>query len=438
MLTLISVIFVFSILVVIHELGHFIAARLMGVRVEKFSIGMPPTLYSKKIGDTEWCISAIPLGGFVKMSGFVDESMDTNITGADYEYSSKPVWKRMIIISAGVIMNLLLAMLIYAVLSFSQGKTITPTTVVDVDPNSTIAERVGFKTGDRVIAVNGTPVDNWNDLLTLFYGSMDKGVSFTVQRDEQTMELHYARELLSEKKGEQLGISPMFPARVGDVRPDMPAASIGLTRGDVITELNGRPVNSWQEMTEIIRANPGKAIQIKWRHDGIEREGSITPVVKNTVSKDGVESTYGMIGIGVYLEKEPVSLSEAIAYGIRQPFVIIDFNIKGLWWWMSGVKTADETLGGPLMIAKMAGEAAEAGWVTLFSLIAALSSVLAFFNILPIPVLDGGHLFLLLIEAVTRKPLSVKTRLRVQQAGMALLLFFIIFVLYVDVNRLLF
>ncbi|HHM01848.1 MAG TPA: PDZ domain-containing protein, partial [Caldithrix abyssi] len=245
-------------------------------------------------------------------------------------------------------------------------------------------------------------------------------------------------ELLSEKKGEQLGISPMFPARVGDVRPDMPAASIGLTRGDVITELNGRPVNSWQEMTEIIRANPGKAIQIKWRHDGIEREGSITPVVKNTVSKDGVESTYGMIGIGVYLEKEPVSLSEAIAYGIRQPFVIIDFNIKGLWWWMSGVKTADETLGGPLMIAKMAGEAAEAGWVTLFSLIAALSSVLAFFNILPIPVLDGGHLFLLLIEAVTRKPLSVKTRLRVQQAGMALLLFFIIFVLYVDVNRLLF
>ncbi len=438
MLTLISVIFVFSVLVVIHELGHFIAARLMGVRVEKFSIGMPPTLFSKKIGDTEWCISAIPLGGFVKMSGFVDESLDTNVTGADYEYSSKPVWKRMIIISAGVIMNMILAMIIYAVLSFSQGKTITPTTVVNVDDTSAIAAQVGFETGDKIVAVNGQAVDNWNDMIGIFYGSIDQGVTFTVERDGKSLQLHYGKELLSEKKGEQLGISPLFPARVGDVRQDMPAGALGLETGDIITELNGKPVNSWQEMTEIIRGNPGKPLSIKWIHNGVEKSGTITPAVQNTVSSDGAESSYGMIGIGVYFEKKEVSLAEAITYGIEQPFVIITFNIKGLWWWISGVKTADETIGGPLMIAKMAGDAAEAGWVTLFSLIAALSSVLAFFNILPVPVLDGGHLVLLMIEAVTRKPLSVQARVRVQQVGMALLLFFIIFVLYVDVNRLLF
>ncbi len=438
MLTLISVIFVFSVLVVIHELGHFIAARLMGVRVEKFSIGMPPTLFSKKIGDTEWCISAIPLGGFVKMSGFVDESMDTNITGADYEYSSKPVWKRMVIISAGVIMNLILAMVIYAVLSFSLGETITPTTIVNVDSNSAIATQVGFKTGDRIVAVNGQAVDNWEDMISIFYGAIDQGVTFTVEREGQTLQLKYAKELLSEKKGEQLGIYPLYAAKVGEVQKDMPAGELGLEKGDIITELDGRPIHNWQEMTDVIRENPGKAISIKWIHNGVEKSATITPAVKNTVSKDGIESSYGMIGIGVFLEKKPVSLIEAITYGIEQPFVIIAFNIKGLWWWISGVKTADETIGGPLMIAKMAGEAAEAGWVTLFSLIAALSSVLAFFNILPIPVLDGGHLFLLLIEAVTRKPLSVQARVRVQQVGMALLLFFIIFVLYVDVNRLLF
>ncbi|RMH64160.1 MAG: RIP metalloprotease RseP [Calditrichaeota bacterium] len=438
MLTIISGIFVFGILVIIHELGHFWAARLMGVRVERFSIGMPPVIYSKKIGDTEWCLSAIPLGGYVKMAGFVDESMDTKITGADDEYSSKPVWKRMVIITAGVIMNLLLAMVIYAALSFTQGKTITPVTRIQVEEQSPVARVVGFKTGDKIVSVNDKPVHSWNEIIQYFYDDIDQGVRFKIERDGTIQTLTYKKELLSRKKGELLGISPMFPAKVGEVRPDMPAGKLGLQTGDRIVALDGQPVSTWQEMTEIIRSHPGRPIAIEWMRGDQHMKGTITPATQNMTTSEGKEETYGIIGIGVYVEHLPVSLKEALVYGVRQPFEIIAFNIKGLWWWISGVKTADETIGGPLMIVKMAGDAAEAGWVQLWNLIAALSSVLAFFNILPIPVLDGGHLVFLIIEGITRREVSIKTRLRVQQVGMALLLMFIVFVLFVDVNRLLF
>ena len=190
-------------------------------------------------------------------------------------------------------------------------------------------------------------------------------------------------------------------------------------------------------MTEIIRANPEKAVDIKWVHDGTVKTGQIVPKMVNSIDEEGKDVSYGQIGITYYYIHNSISFGKAVKLGIIQPFSVILLNIKGLKWWISGVKTAKETIGGPVTIARLAGEAAEKGWVSYLSILAALSSVLAFFNILPIPALDGGHLSFLLVEAVMGKPLSVKTRLIIQQVGMALLLTFIIFVLYVDFDRIL-
>ncbi len=435
LINILAIIFVFGLLVLIHELGHFLAARWMGVRVERFSIGFPPVLYSRKIGDTEFCLSAIPLGGYVKMAGFVDESMDTKETGADDEYSSKPVWKRMVIITAGVIMNFILAVVIYTFLSFSQGEVVNSTTTITVSGESGVAEKIGLQSGDEILAINGEKVDEWNDIPVTFFEHIEDDVRFDIVRDGQQMQLTYKGEWLSEEKGELLDIRPLMPARVGDVSPDMPAAEVGLQDGDRIVSITGKPVNTWDEMSEIIRAHPGEEISIAWQRNGQQMESTIKPITYNNVDESGTESSYGIIGIRPFIERKDISFARAAEVGITQPFVIMYLNIKGMWWWISGKKTATETIGGPVMIAKMAGDAARAGWIQFWSLIAALSTVLAFFNILPIPALDGGHLAFLIAEGIMGRPLSIRTRLIIQQVGMALLLTFIIFVLYIDINR---
>lgn len=435
---ILSIIFAFGILVLIHELGHFLAAKWMGVRVEKFSIGFPPRLFSKKIGETEFSISAIPLGGYVKMSGFIDESMDSKLTGADYEYSSKPVWRRMIIITAGVIMNLLLAIVIYTFLSYSQGETKNPTTTIKVTGESGIAKKIGFKDGDKILSVNNQPVEYWDQVGLGFFDNIENDVTFKVQRGEATLDLVYKHQWLSDEKGELLDIAPVLPARVGETVPDMPASDIGLQRGDVITELDGKPINNWQEMTEVIRNNPEKPMSIKWNRDGSFHQATITPKKIHSTDDEENDTSFGQIGIGYYYLQKPVSFGTALVNGIVQPFRIIYMNIMGLKWVISGVKSAEESFAGPGTIAKMVSDAADRGWVYYLNMLGILNSVLAFFNMLPIPALDGGHFAFLLVEGIMRKPLSIKTRIVVQQLGMALLLSLIVFILYIDFNRLFF
>ena len=159
-----AIVFVFGLLVVIHELGHFLAAKWMGVRVERFSIGFPPRLFGKKIGDTDYCISAIPLGGYVKLSGMIDESMDGQVTGADYEYSSKPVWRRVIIITAGVVMNFILAILILTIVSYTKGEVVYPSTEIGNMGEQGIARKIGFQVGDKITAIEGVSIGTWNEI----------------------------------------------------------------------------------------------------------------------------------------------------------------------------------------------------------------------------------------------------------------------------------
>jgi regulator of sigma E protease len=433
-----SAVFAFGILIVIHELGHFLAAKWMGVRVEKFSVGFPPRLFGKKIGDTDYCISAIPLGGYVKLSGMIDESMDTAETGADYEFNSKPVWKRIVIISAGVIMNFFLAVLIMTILTYSMGERITPFTEIGQVGKEGIAKKIGFEVGDQILALNDVAVTNWEAIQLEYIKNLNSDISFKVKRNEEIINLEYQREWFSDKNAEFLDIFYMPSARIGEVQADMPAGKIGLLSGDLITELNGKVVNNWSEMTDIIKAHPGEPIQMTYVRGSEKIETTIVPNAIEETDEDGEMTRFGRIGVMYYYEKQSTTLTRSVYLGFSKTFSLIGLNMRGIWWVVTGAKSAKEVVGGPIMIAKMAGDAAAAGWENYWTLIAALSAILAFFNILPIPALDGGHLTFLLYEAVFRKPLSLKIRLVVQQVGMALLLTLLIFILYVDLRRLFF
>jgi len=182
---IIYIAFLFSFLVFFHELGHFLAAKLMGVRVERFSIGFPPRVFGKKIGDTDYCFSAIPFGGYVKMSGMIDESLDKETTGADYEYNSKPVWKRVIIITAGVVMNFIIAITIMTFMNYSQGLKILPYTEIGVVGKDGVAQKVGFQVKDKILAVNGVEVHTWSDVNKEFINNLNRDIRFSILRNDQ-------------------------------------------------------------------------------------------------------------------------------------------------------------------------------------------------------------------------------------------------------------
>jgi len=438
MLNIIAVIFVFSVLVIIHELGHFLAARWMGVRVEKFSIGFPPTIYRKKLGETEFSISAIPLGGYVKMAGFIDESLDENITGADYEFNSKPVWKRIVIIVAGVIMNLILAVAILTSLNMIEGERITPVTTIGYVGEDGIAEKIGFQKFDKVLFVNDKKISNWNEVHAAFIDNLNRDITFKVLRSDSELDLLYKKEWFSEEKGEQLDIAAHYPARAGDITPGMPAAELGLQRGDLITSVGGKEVDGWIAMTEEIRGAADTEVEISWMRSGKLMQGKITPQAFEETNEEGELEEVGKIGISLYFEHRDIGFLRAVSNGFTNTYDLVVLNMRSLYWVISGTKTAKEVIGGPIMIAKMAGDAAHAGLNYLLYLIAALSAVLAFFNVLPIPGLDGGHLVFLIFEGILGKPIPVNVKIKIQQVGMAILLSLIIFVVYIDIKRLLF
>jgi regulator of sigma E protease len=435
---LLAVAFVFSFLVFFHELGHFLAAKLMGVRVERFSIGFPPRIFGKKIGDTDYCISAIPFGGYVKMSGMIDESLDKETTGADYEFNSKPVWKRVVIITAGVIMNFIIAIVIMTSLNYSLGKSILPYTEIGAVGTEGIAEKVGFKVKDKIIAVNGVSVNTWNDINKEFIKNLNNDIRFLVERQGQSLFLDYNKEWFAEEKGELLDLAPMPSSKIGEVKPGMPASEAGMQSGDKIIEIAGVGVSNWMELTNEIRKYPGDSITVKWVRNGKILSAVMSPALSTQEDSAGAMITVGKIGVGYYYDHTPISFSEAVASGFTGTIDMIALNIRGLGWILTGVKPAKDVIGGPIMIAKLAGEAAESGWDNYWAFIAYLSAILAFFNILPIPALDGGHLIILFIEGIRRKPLSVNTVVRIQQVGMAILLTFIVLVLYVDISRIFF
>jgi regulator of sigma E protease len=452
------VILALGILVFVHELGHFLAARLFGMRVDAFSIGFPPVIARLKRGDTEYRLGAVPLGGYVKIAGMVDESMDTEGLSSEPtpdEFRAKPVWQRVVVITAGVIFNLILAAFIFIGLALAYGEAYVPAENVQSVwvRDGSIADEMGMQTGDRIVAVNGETLERFDDVADPSALAADP-FTLTVERAGESLVLTGPDQIMSrlsrsEANGplDALGIS-VQPTAIGGVMPGSPAADAGIAPGDHITGVDGEPVAFWDELTERIHGSAGEPVYLEWVRPAAEVEAEAPPAAVSgswavyrafVTPRPQPDGTYRL---GVQTDADALgvryrdySAGEAIQAGLRDAWRNTAFYVQVIGRLFTGKENVRDSVGGPLMIAKQTKEAADQGMGTFWLMVAMLSIALAVFNILPIPALDGGHLMFLLYEGITRREPSLRVRMAVQQAGIMLLLAFMAFVIFNDAAR---
>lgn len=420
--TIVSFIIALGILVFVHELGHFLVAKRAGIRVERFSLGYPPKMIGFTYGETEYCISWVPFGGYVKVAGMADVGTD-DTTGAPWEFPSKSVGQRIGVIAAGPLMNFLFAFCAFVLLYNVYGIDTIDSTRVNPEKGS-IAERRGLQDGDLILSVDGAPVSNAYELSEALELSSGAGVSLEIERDQQLVTL----ELPASDDDGDYGLRLLLPTTVGNVIDGMPAADLGLEPGDRIHLVAGTPVATWTQMREAISGHPDEAITISWQRDGRVMEGAITP--------QGVgegEDRIGQIGISPHSSTTAVGFFEATQLAMRNVVASSGLILEFL-----GRIYQPENynqVGGPISIAKMAGDTAERGTRDYINFLAQLSVNLAILNLLPIPVLDGGHLLFLAMEAVRGRPPSLRLREISQQVGLVVILFIMVLVTFNDLNR---
>ena len=462
-----------TILVFIHELGHFLTAKYFGMRVERFSIGFPPTIFGRKYGDTEYAVGATPLGGYVKITGMIDESLDTDHVERDpdpWEFRAKPVWQRIIVISAGVVFNAILAIFVFGGISWSQGETYIPAENVKqvYVQEGSVAYDLGLRTGDHIVELNGKPLERFDQLNPSSLVAADS-LTLTVVRGGERERLVGPANIITrlsraQNNNQGFGLG-YFPPLIGGVLKGSPADSAGLQTGDRILRVRDDSIRFFMEMSTFVQEAEGEPITVRWfRSDslaGARSDLGTATLVRETdegrIYTADIPADYDeerqryLIGVRGP-EGSPVTrkvLSEE--FGIQQtsfgPMEALRAGFTETWTTgktivvtlkrvITGRDSLTETLGGPVMIAKVTSEAASAGSIPYWRLIAALSITLAIMNILPIPALDGGQLLFLLYEAVTRRRPSVRVRLVAQQVGMILLIGFMAFLIFNDILRL--
>ncbi len=430
MLTLIVFLLVLGLLVFVHEFGHFLYAKRAGVRVEVFSFGFGPRLVGRKHGETDYRISAIPLGGYVKMRG---EDPGDEEAGAEDSFARKPVWARMKIVVAGPVMNLLLPFLLMPLVylvGIHQPAYQDRRPVVGWVNQDSPAQKAGFQRGDEIRSIRGEAVDTWEKANILFASNPNRPLKVTVVRNGSPLELELTPEPAGSAGG-YAGLSPEMPAVVGSVSPGTPAEEAGLQEGDRIVSINGEAVVHWTQMADIIRAHPEEPLLFEIRRGEENLSLTIRP-------KRDPQTNAGLVGIVHRQETvfKRYGFRDSVKSGFRdiyQSFLLTFYVLGKLLTGGLSIKT----LGGPILIAKMTGDAARVGLSSLISFVAFLSLQLGILNLLPIPVLDGGHVLFLSIEAVMRRPLNVKIREAAQQVGFVLLLLFILIISYNDILRVL-
>ena len=338
-----------GVLIFVHELGHFLVAKWAGIRVERFSLGFPPKMIGKTVGETDYCISWLPLGGYVKMAG---ENPDDPTTGDPREFMSKPVGVRSLVILAGPAMNFVAAVLVFIGVLWLHGRDMP-------DPTQVV---------------------------------------------------------------------------VGPVIADGPADRVGIKTGDVIIAVDHERVAEFDKMAKLIHGRPGDSIEVLWRHEGDLYSARFPTRTDTAKTTDGRDTVVGMIGIGMGYITQRVGFADAVSGGIKQTFDFCREMVKFLGGLVSGSVSIDN-VSGPVGIAQIAGKVAKEGWAVLLNFMAILSLNLALLNILPIPILDGGHLVFLFLEKLRGRPLSMRQRAVAQQVGLVLLLLLIVTVTYHDIAR---
>lgn len=424
-----------TILVGLHELGHMLTAKWFGMRVEKYAIGFPPKVFSKQIGETEYMLGAVPLGGFVKISGMIDESMDTAAMAEapkPYEFRSKPAWQRLIVMMGGIIVNVLTGILIYIILTYKYGEAYLPAAEAKYGiAVSKEGKQIGLQDGDKIVKVNGKPIQEFDEIYNMDV-LMDAGSYYTVERGGQLRDVPIPpnlMELMSEKKKDReqaLFAVPRETFAVEQVVAGSAAAKAGLKSGDQIVKVGDRSTQFFHELQAALLANAGKPTKLE-----VIRNGKPITLQAN-VQEDG---TLGFIRKPMlnYATRQ-FTLAESIPKGTEQAFNVILLNIKGFGKIFRGEVSASKSLSGPIGIAQVFGDTFN--WVKFWTVVAMLSMVLAFMNFLPIPALDGGHVMFLTYEMVTGQKPSDKFLENAQKVGMVLLLGLMAFAIFNDVFKL--
>ena len=422
-----------GILIFIHELGHFLAAKLTGMRVDRFSIGFPPRAFGKVIGETDYCISWIPIGGYVKIAGMIDESFDTDFLSHEpqpWEFRARPMWARMVVISAGVIMNILLAIAIFWGINYAQGKYVKETTEIGYVVEGSPADKAGLLTGDQILSINGKSVSHWDEVQSLMYiQNLGDDISLKLRRGDLERMFSIPRKNIPELSQEQFGIYEAHASpKVEGVVAGMPAERIGLHTGDIITALDGRTVFSSYQVVHYVRKHAGDTIALSWKRS------------EEVFSGKAAVTAEGRIGINIGRYNGPFkriqySIFEAFPEGITDVAQASVLFYKSITQVIAGKVSFKESFGGPIKIAQLATQSAEYGLISYLGFMALLSMSLAILNILPIPALDGGHLALLLYEKIFHREIPHKVKIAIQQAGFILLLVFMAFVIYNDISN---
>jgi regulator of sigma E protease len=419
-----------SILVGVHELGHMLAAKYFGMRVEKFSIGFPPKIFGKKIGQTEYSIGMIPLGGFVKISGMVDESMDTEQLAQapqPWEFRSKPAWQRLIVMLGGIIVNVVTGIVLFVFLTYVYGEEYLPVSEVNkagiyARPS---AQKIGIQSGDKILKVNGIAVKDFAETREVYLGSNG---TYTLLRGDKEVEVKIPATLLNEISDKDNGfIEPLITFKVGEVSTDKPAFKAGLKENDKIVAINGTEVLYFQYFSDALKQNKNKDIVLKIQRG---KELLTIPVKVDTA---------GIIGFkpipldNLKTSTRSYSLVASIPRGAYKSFKVIFDQLRAFSKIFRRELDASNSLGSFLTIGKAYGPVWE--WFRFLSLTAMLSMVLAFMNLLPIPALDGGHVVFLLYEMISGKKPSDKFLENAQKVGMVILLALMVFAIGNDIFR---
>ncbi len=434
MTTLLAFAFVLGVLVFVHELGHFLAARWNGVRVLTFSLGFGPKLLKFRRGDTEYCLSAIPLGGYVKMAG---ENPEDPRSGQPDEFLSKSKWQRFQILIMGPAMNLILAVIVLAVV-LMQGAVmpayLNKAARVGVVLTGSPAERAGVHPGDIITRVGSAPVSTWEQLEIAVSSRPDLEVEMLVMRAGQEQRLTIRPDTTelrtrSDARFEvgTIGVLPDVNPSIRGVIAGQPADAAGLKAGDLIVSINGQRMVLASQVAETIAKHPDEPITIVVRRDGAEQSIAVTPARQGDTARIGIQPADAV-------ESFMPSPLQAIGMSVQRNVEMAGMIFRTLGDLFIG-QASPRQLMGPVGIAQLSGESAQLGWIALFTLMASLSLNLGLLNLLPIPVLDGGHIFIMAIETVARRDFSLAVKEKMLFAGFVALMALMVTVIYNDLTR---
>ncbi len=444
MTTLLAFLVVIFVLVIVHEYGHYLAARLAGVKVLRFSIGFGKPLFTKRFGqdDTEWTLSALPLGGYVKM---LDEREGhVEVSEAHRAFNRAPVLRRIIIVAAGPLANFLLAILVFWVLFVHGVPSIKP--IIGEPGQGTPAAAAGLRGGDEVARIDGNSVRTFSDLHLELAEAASKGAKPALELangERRELDLSGFSDALLEGDGKKIGVAPYVPPLdpvIGRLEPGSVAEKSGLRPGDRILAVDGQTIAHWDEFARIVRARPGQEIELQFLSGGEQRVLRLTPA---SLSENG--KPIGRVGVGPRVDpamfealqtEERYAPIQALAQAVEKTWNTSVFSLKMMGRMVLG-QVSWRNLSGPVSIADYAGQSARHGWISFAGFLAVISIGLGVINLLPIPLLDGGHLMYYFVEVFRGRPVSERIMDLGARIGVVLIAAMIFLALYNDMLRLL-